>query len=38
MLGNWSFGDYFKVWIIQFLLLILFLERNLQLGMGIVDS
>jgi hypothetical protein len=40
MLGNWSFGDYFKVRLFLQLLFNLSgcLEGGLQLGLGIVDS
>jgi hypothetical protein len=35
MLGNWSFGDYFKVYINFLYVYKYFIERNLFLGMGI---
>jgi alanyl-tRNA synthetase len=45
MLGNWSFGDYFKVNMIKYnisqftdKMLQMFVERDLYLGVGTVDQ
>jgi alanyl-tRNA synthetase len=37
MLGNWSFGDYFKVKLSNRIFIKSSLERSLQLGMGAFD-